>query len=77
MASYWLQQDVLNIIKEYEDCDELLSDLLKLDTYNDKGAPLNKNITNINFICNKDRIADILKNIAKNNDGKITIIDGD
>jgi hypothetical protein len=77
MANYWLQQDVLNIIKDYTDCDELLSDLLKLTAYDDHGKAQTQNITNINFICNKDKIESILKDIAENNDGKITIIKED
>lgn len=74
MASYWKQNDVLGIIKNYDDCDFLLEDLLKLQTYSDSGKPDTQNITNINFICDKEKLEEILKNIAKNNDGKIAVL---
>ena len=74
MASYWKQNDVLGIIKDYDDCDSLLEDLLKLQNYNDDGAPDTQNITNINFICDKEKLEEILRNIAKNNDGKIAVL---
>ncbi len=75
MATYYKQEDVLNIIKEYADCDELLEDLLSIDTYSKDGEPQKvnntTNVTNLNFICDKDKIEELMNLIMENNEGKI------
>ena len=75
MATYYKQEDVLNIIKDYDDCDELLEDLLSIDTYTKDGEPekinTTNNITNINFICDNEKIKELMKSIMENNEGKI------
>lgn len=77
MAQYWLQNDVLKIVNQYEDGDEIIDELLNIRSFDDNGKPSEQNITNINFICSKDKIENMLEKIAKNNDGKITVTDGD
>ena len=85
MSSYYSQNDVLKMIKEYDICEELLEDLLELPVYDDKGKatfPDCKDCpnrgematTNINFICSKDKIEDMLEKIAKNNNGRIAVL---
>ena len=75
MAIYYNQEDVLNIIKNYDDCDELLADLLELDTYTKDGEPAKENninnITNLNFICDKEKIENIINTIIEKNNGEI------
>jgi len=77
---FYNQQDVLRIIKEYDVCDELLADLLDTISYNEndiiENCSTGKNVTNINFFCDKDYIKEVLKEISKNNDGKIIISKG-
>ena len=79
--TFYKQHDVLTIIKEYDICEELLNDLLTLaPTYDEndiiENCGVEKNVTNINFFCDKDYIKEVLKEISKNNDGKITISKG-
>ena len=75
MAQYWLQNDVLKVINGYSNDTDIIDELLELKTYNDDGKPLEQQqITNINFICSKDKVEDILESIAKKNNGQITII---
>ena len=76
MASYWKQNDVLKVIKDYDDCNDILEELLNLEIYNDDGKAedASSNITNLNFICNAEEISKIIKNVAKYNDGKITFV---
>ena len=75
MKLYWDKEEVLRVLGYYDLSGEVYRDLLSLDTYDE--IPNSVPTTNINFFCGKDKVEDIIEKIAKNNDGKISIVKGD